>query len=262
MTDGVQLPQLRRLSTYKARPTTWLLDQRIPYGHVTVLCGAPGEGKSTLLMRLAGDLTVKRTPAIYIGTEDDIASTVVPRFAATAGDADQFYTFGEEIDPTFPEHAQYLEAAVKESGAGLVVVDPIAAHLSPELNTSNDHSLRQGLRPLARIAQRTGAAVVIVMHPRKSREGSVLSWLAGGAGFGGLVRSALLFGMLRADVDDLQREHLRYLFHVKSNLSLLQQPMVCEISTQYVTVDDQELETSSLRLTGHEDTGARPEELR
>lgn len=256
-----QAPGLRSLDTFEVLPVAWMMPGRIPYGHVTVLAGSPGEGKSTMTMALAAGVTQAGLGCVFVGSEDDIASSVRPRFQAAGGDVSKFFVFGHDIDPVFPEDAEFLEKAVRDSGAGLVIIDPITAHLSPLLNTMNDHSLRQGLRPLARLAQRTRAAVIVVMHLNKGREGSPLNWLNGSGGFGGIARSVLLFGTRKTDADELANQHFRYLHRVKGNLAPPSPALCCTIETAYVDTPDGRVQTSRL-LFHEEDEYARPEELR
>ena len=47
VTPPRQAPGLRALNTFEVLPVAWLMPGRIPYGHVTVIAGSPGEGKSS-----------------------------------------------------------------------------------------------------------------------------------------------------------------------------------------------------------------------
>lgn len=244
--------KLIRLSDVKARPITWLVPGRIPNGAVTLLAGRPGKGKSQLCASIGASLTTQGVPWILVGAEDGLEDTVRPRVEAAGGNPDLTYAFvmesaGEDDIAFLPDDIDALGRAVKESGAGLVVIDPMAAHLAPDLNSHNDHSVRQALRPLTRMAQTTGAAIIVVSHFRKGREGSPLDWVGGSTGVGGSVRSALLFGEGAAD-DELRQEYVRYLVHIKLNGGPLARTMRCEIMPQRIESGGRYIESSYVKF--------------
>lgn len=255
------LPGLRTLSDFSMERVDWLMLGRIPYARVTLLGGKPGEGKSTLTMALAAEVTRKRMGVVYVGSEDDPASDIRPRLLAAGGDDTRFHLLGGDNDASFPEDVDLLERAVVDTGAGLVIIDPIMAHLSAGLNPNDDHSVRQGLRPLVHMARRTKAAVVLVAHRRKGSDGSPLDWFGGATGFGGLARSALIFGTTRQDADSLQDDDRRYLIHAKSNGSALRAPLTCHLQSASVTLGDETYGTLKLAF-GHEDQAVRAQDLR
>jgi hypothetical protein len=89
---------------------------------------------------------------------------VLPRLAAAGADVKQVREF---VDPDgkavrFPRHLQALEREVQTAGVALVVIDPVITFLSPGVWTASDQLLRGVLGRLARLADRTGAAVVMV----------------------------------------------------------------------------------------------------
>ena len=97
--------------------------------------------------------------------------------------------------------------------ARLVVIDPLMAYLGSEVNGFKDQDVRRALAPLSAMADRTNAAVVVVRHLRKTREGGAINAGGGSVGIGGAARSVLLVGR---DPDDEER---RILASIKSNLS-------------------------------------------
>jgi hypothetical protein len=57
-----------------------------------------------------------------------------------------------------------LETLVRDMAARLVIVDPLVAFLPPRVDANKDAEVRQGLAPIAALAERTGCAVVGVRH--------------------------------------------------------------------------------------------------
>ena len=242
---------LTRMDTVKASAIEWLVPGRVPMGGLTVVAGPPGQGKSQFTLMLAAKVTTGDEPApvILIGAEDGLADTVRPRLIAAGADSSLVHSYrakgahGDEL-MMLPTDVPLLEEAVMSTGAQLVVVDPFAAFLAPELNAMSDHSLRQATAPLAQMAQRTHCAVVVVSHLRKSREGSTLDRVAGSVGLTGQARSVLLMGRAKDPTPMTRNE--RYLVHVKSNGAQLADTMVFEIVGRSVEADGLWIDTSAI----------------
>lgn len=224
--------RLIRLDAVKPEPIRWMLPGRVPFGALTILGGRPGEGKSTLTLNLASQLS-HSSGTIIIGAEDGLADTVAPRLIASGANLANVHAMdvltdrGFEDGAVLPTDVPLLEREVRETSSSLVIVDPFAAHLDPDLNSSNDHSLRQALRPLARMAHDTGAAVIVVAHLRKSRDGGPMDWIGGSGGLTGAARSVLLFGRHK-DEEPLDDDY-RYLCNVKLNGARLGATVRCRL---------------------------------
>jgi len=253
---------LTSLSTVQAKPITWLLPGRVPLGGVTVVAGAPGQGKSQLTLGIAAAVT-RNADVILIGAEDGLADTVKPRLLAAGADVERVHAFnavgthGDDL-VMLPPDVPLLQEAVMKTGAQLVVIDPFAAFLAPELNAMSDHSLRQATAPLAQMAQATGCAVIVVAHFRKSREGSPLTWVGGSVGLTGQARSVLILGRHKEYSPMTADERL--LIHVKSNGSALASTLVCEVVPRFVEVDGLRIETSYIKQR-HEDEKITPADV-
>lgn len=96
---------------------------------------------------------------------------------------------------------------------GLVVVDPLMAFLSGDVNSNRDQDIRRVLYRLKLMAEKTGCAVVAIRHLNKMPGGSPLYRGGGSIGIIGAARAGLLVGV---DPDD---EHRRILAVSKSNLA-------------------------------------------
>jgi hypothetical protein len=255
--------KLTKLSTVQPEPMRWLLPGRIPYGGITVLGGRPGEGKSQFTLKLAADLS-HGAGTIFIGAEDGLADTVVPRLIANGANLDNVQAIttvderGRDDDATLPLDVPLIERAVRDSGAGLVIVDPFAAHLDAELNSSNDHSIRQALRPLARMAHESHVAVVVVAHPRKGRDGHPMEWIGGSGGLVGTARSVLLFG--RHKDENPMDEDYRYLLHVKCNGERLARPLRCRIES--IRIERPDRVVWAPRIHMEDEVAMHPEDLK
>lgn len=217
------------LSTVEAEVPRWLWRQRIPLGKLTIIEGDPGNGKSALAIDLAARVSVGRDfpdeapgklgGVVICSAEDGLADTIRPRLDAAAGNPDKVLALatvpndhGERMI-SIPEDLEIIRRAVERVGALLLVVDPLMAFLSANTNSHRDQDVRRALAPLAKLAEETGAAVVVVRHLNKATGGNALYRGGGSIGIVGAARSALLVAKNPND------EGQRILAPLKSNLA-------------------------------------------
>ncbi len=225
----------RSLADVEPEDVEWLWPRRIPKGKITILDGDPDNGKSVLTTDLAARVTaglalpdgtpVEAAGAVLVSAEDGAADTVRPRFDAAGGDPSKALLLGDEELFYIPEDVPLLERAIKQVGASMVVIDPIMAFLSGDLNSNRDQDVRRALTPLKRMAERTGAAVVLVRHLNKTPGGNPLYRGGGSIGIIGAARSGLVVGR------DPGEEELRVLAGQKNNLSLRPESLSYSIET-------------------------------
>ncbi len=209
-----------RLGDVKPERVEWLWPARIPLGKLTILDGDPGLGKSTISVDLAARVSTSRpmpgettarpsAGVILMSAEDGLADTIRPRLDAAGADVSRVVALvgivagdGTERLPTLPGDLAPLEAAIVENGAALVVVDVLMAYLSADVNAHRDQDVRGALAQLAAVAERTGAAIVVLRHLNKSAGGPAVYRGGGSIGIIGAARSALVVGR---DPDDEER---------------------------------------------------------
>ena len=93
------------------------------------------------------------------------------------------------------------------------------------MNSNRDQDVRRALTPLKRMAERTGAAVVLVRHLNKTPGGNPLYRGGGSIGIIGAARSGMVVGKHPDD------EELRVLAGQKNNLSLSPESLAYGIET-------------------------------
>lgn len=215
----------RRVSDVKSECVEWLWLERIPLSKLTILDGDPGVGKSLVAVDLAARVTRGAAMpdgtsavdggAVVLSAEDGLADTIRPRLEAAGADLKRILCVGsDEALPTIPSDLSRIETLVRAVRAVIVIIDPLIAFIPGETNTWRDQDIRRALAPLARMAERTGAAVLLLRHLNKSSGGNALYRGGGSIGIIGAARCALL---IARDPDD---QALRVLAATKSNLAL------------------------------------------
>lgn len=265
---AVRTGKLINLAGVRTKPVSWLLEEkigrRVPKGALSIIGGKPGTGKSQWAIAVAAELTKLGDRVLFIGSEDGLQDTVRPRLLAAGAIADNFSALVVNVPDGedqiwLPDDIVLIRHALMETGAALMIVDPIGGHISPEINAHSDQSLRRALIPLAKLTRERNVATLAVMHQRKATEGAALDSLNGGTAFGGVARSVMLFCRHKDDDDYDPR---RVLVHVKCNSAPLADPWVTSVTG--VTVEDGGVTVQSSRVSidGREDPSIQMKELR
>lgn len=213
-----------QMSDVKPERIDWLWPGRIPRGKLTIVEGDPKVGKSTLMLDIAARVTTggpfpdghrpEAGVVMILTAEDGLGDTVRPRLDA-AGAAvgrvvawESVPVFNDEglpnglRPPSIPRDLDALEALIEARCVVLVVVDVLNAYLGADVDGHKDQDVRRALMPLAKMAERTGAAVVVIRHLNKSAGGPAIYRGGGSIGIGAAARSILL---VAHDPDDESR---------------------------------------------------------
>ena len=250
----------RAADTIRPEEVDWYFEGWVPLGSLTLLVGPAGLGKTTLACELSargtrGQLGSPAAAVIFATVEDSLAHTLVPRLTAAGADLArvEFVSIrgddGFETGLTLPESNAALQTAVEETGAKLIVLDPVVGHLSGNIDSHKDHSVRRALAPLARLAEETGAAIIGIGHLNKSPSTDVLTRIGGSVGFAAAARSALILG---EDPDAPEGSPERLLVHAKSNLGPLALAHRLKIGPATITSEGRDIGTSKIEWLGEE----------
>jgi len=231
--EGEALLVVQSMDSVEPEPIRWLWKHKLARGKLTLLAGDGGTCKSFISLDLAARLSRGASwpdgmpneltaGTLLLTCEDDANDTIRPRLDAAGADVRRVHHVkgiekpGEgmldlvALEKDLPLVDHQLRTA---SDCALLVIDPIGSYLASTDENSNVQ-LRRVLAGLSELAGRTGVAVLLIHHLRKSG-GTAVHRTLGSVAFVTGVRMA--FVALR-DPDDETQEQCFFL-PTKSNLS-------------------------------------------
>ena len=154
----------------------------IPYGKLTIIQGDPGEGKTTAVLQIAALLTKgeklpeddqEREPVnvIYQTAEDGLADTVKPRLEAAGADCSKVLVI-DESEQGLSMSDLRIEEAIKQTGAKLVILDPIQAYLGSGVDMHRANEIRPVMKHLGDIAEKYNCAIILSPYENHSCYGT------------------------------------------------------------------------------------------
>lgn len=215
--------KLINMEEVEVKAIDWLWYPYIPYGKITIVQGDPGEGKTTFILQLAARLTrgeklpcdeAERTPSnvIYQNAEDGLEDTVKPRLLEAGADCSRILVIDEKLEPLTMSDER-LDAAIRETGAKLVILDPIQAYLGADVDMHRANEIRPVLKRLAGLAEEYHCAFVLIGHMNKSSGTKSTYRGLGSIDFQATARSVLIVGRIK------DQPQVRVIAHDKSSLA-------------------------------------------
>lgn len=198
--------------------------QRIPGGVVIALLGRAGRGKTLAACRVAADVSrggLGRPPrdVLFLSSEDS-ASMIAARLEAAGADMARVQIMahvvreGKREGFRLPRDGEHLHAAVERYEPALIVLGgSLMSHVAEGVDSHRNADMRSVIEPFHDVAERSGCAILVVVHPNKSRFADPGNAISGSLATYESVRSALL---LERDGDD---EKSLILAHFKHNYS-------------------------------------------
>lgn len=223
---GTSQLQLTNYSDIPPRKVSWLWENRIPLGKITILAGNPGLGKSFISCDLAARVSrggrfpdgsvAPQGRVLMLNVEDGPSDTIQPRLVKHGANLDLVVhvgDVGEGIPFTFDRHMSVLRDAFEAFGdVKLLVVDPLSACLG-NVDSNKNAEVRRVLSPLSKIADDYGVAVVAVEHLNKNSQSQSVYRVQGSIGFVGAARS--VWGVVK----DPRDPEYRIMQVIKQNLA-------------------------------------------
>ncbi len=229
-----ELVEIIRMSEVDEQAVEWLWQPYIPFGKVTIIQGNPGEGKTTLALRLCAACTNRRSfpgmtelepfNVIYQTAEDGLGDTVKPRLLEAEADLSRVLVI-DEAKKELSLSDERIEKAIRQNNAHLIVLDPLQAYLGAETDMNRANEIRPIIKRLADVAEQTGCAVILLGHLNKATGSQAAYRGLGSIDFRAAARSVLLIGRVKKE------PNVRVIIHDKSSLAPEGKPMAFSLGT-------------------------------
>jgi hypothetical protein len=184
------------------------------------------------------DTKISSAKIIYQSAEDGMEDTLKPRMVGAGADCSRI-AFIDESESGLTLNDRRIEDAITETGARLVVIDPLQAYLGENNEMNRADGVCPVMRQLTAMAGRTGCAVIIIGHMNKA-SGSKGNYRGlGSIDITTAARSVLLVGRIKSNPS------IRVMAQLKNSLAPKGKPVAFEIS-----------DNSSIRWIGEYDITA------
>lgn len=218
--------KLTPASSIAPEPVIWAWEPelgqgRIPAGALTLAAGREGTGKSSFGIWVAAQLSRGTLPGTFYGqprnvfyaaVEDSWSRTLVPRLMAAGADLTRVFRIDvEDLEHgetmiSLPLDTLLIERAIAEHDVAALIVDPLMSTLGRGTDAHRTQDVRLALEPLVRMAERTRALTLGIVHFNKASGTDASQLISGSGAFKDLARSILAFARDRESGDQVMTQ--------------------------------------------------------
>ena len=216
------LTEIICLADVEAEEVEWFWYPYIPLGKITLVQGDPGDGKTTVILNIAADLSAGRAlpgvepvepgNVIYQTAEDGLADTIKPRLVAANADCKRIFVI-DESEKGLSLLDSRIEEAMAKIRPRLFIIDPLQAYLGGDVDMHRANEVRPVLKKIGFLAEKYECSVIMIMHLSKASQSRSLYRGLGSVDIPAAARSVLLVGKNPNNPNE------RAIAHIKSSLA-------------------------------------------
>lgn len=162
---------------------------------------------------------------LYQTAEDGLGDTIKPRLNAAGADCSKVLVIDDK-EKALTMMDSRLEEALIETGARLVVLDPIQGYLGADVDMHRANEIRPVMKRISTLAEKYRCAIVLIGHMNKASGGKSSYRGLGSIDFQAAARSVLIVGRIKDDPE------IRVVCQVKSSLAPEAKPIAFRLDKQ------------------------------
>lgn len=205
--DASEALVITSMDTVTARTVEFIRRGWLSPGALTLLAGNPGGGKTMVACDLVARVSrgtawpeggvAPRGPVLYVGSEDDLETTIKPRLDAAGADSKLVHAVrgvgmgGAVVRGVTFRDLPMLDKAVTEKGATGLVLDPIVDLVDGAVDDHKNKELRRELMPFVQWLQSRRLWALGIAHTNKSNTGAPIHRVLGSLAYVGVARIVL-----------------------------------------------------------------------
>ena len=216
----------RMMSDITQTEIDWLWPERIASGKLTLIAGAPDDGKSQIVVNIAATISnggtwpfeegkTEQGAVIWLAAEDTSADITVPRLIAAGANRNFIADLnsivlvkdGQPRTLNIVDDINHIGQVIRDVEqrckvpVRLLVIDPISAYMGGQKkgDTWKNSDVRNIMTPLLKLIEGTRIAVVGITHFNKSNNANVLNRVIDSMALPAISRATLLTAIDRDD---------------------------------------------------------------
>ena len=158
--------------SFEHQEIKYLIEPEVPKGALVLVTGAPGSGKSTLVMHWSMQMALAGNEVLYLDRDNPlfIAQERIERFGGKTVDGLMYWglwtkdAHGEPLEPPYPD-SDFLKEAVRQMKNPVVVFDTFATFSNGD---ENDNAVVGATFKRLRHLTNLGATVLVIHHKGKN----------------------------------------------------------------------------------------------
>ncbi len=254
--DGFEKMTAIRFSDAPMAPVDWLWKGRLPRGCGLVISGSVGTNKSMMSTDIAARITkgwdwpdgekndLGPREVLVAATEDDLHTTIKPRFVAAGGDCTKISFLknvfacdeegnlkSRELDIN-ADIARLLKMLRANPQILLVILDPLTGFFG-DMDGNDNKKIRPMMQKIAKVCRLTGVAFILLIHENKRGDANAVDKILGAGAVSQVIRAGV-----RISKDPRNKPDGRIMANIKGNLSRDNGGMKFSIGSKNLTAED------------------------